>query len=74
MIIYFTIGLVMYMILQFVSTKTVMDSQRYRLLKCAAWLSLIVWPLVILALIALLIILAIEYIDSNIDRITRKKK
>ena len=78
MIIYFTIGLVMFLILQFVTTKTVMDSQGYHFTKGSAWLSLIIWPIVGIGwgvvLLFYAVCTAIEYIDNNIDRIIRKKK
>ena len=78
MIIYFTIGLVMFLILQFATTSMTMDTQCYHFTKGSAWLSLIIWPLVGIGwgvvLLFYAVCLAIEYIDNNIDRIVRKKK
>jgi 4-hydroxybenzoate polyprenyltransferase len=76
--IYLAIGIIVFLLLQFVSTRSVIDSNAYSAAKGTAWVSLPLWPIVLIFIgVGLLVFgacMAIEYIDNNIDRIIRIKK
>jgi 4-hydroxybenzoate polyprenyltransferase len=76
--IYLAIGLTIFFVLQFVSTRSVIDSGEYNVVKGAAWLSLPFWPIVLIftcvGLLAFGLCMAIEYSDRRIDKVMRKKK
>jgi hypothetical protein len=76
--IYLAIGLTIFFVLQFVSRMTLTDSDGYGALKVSAWLSAIIWPLVVFFWVSALFFFGacrtIEYLDERIDRIIRRKK
>jgi heme O synthase-like polyprenyltransferase len=76
--IYLAIGLAIFFVLQFVSSRAIMDSQGYQLAKISAWVSLPFWPFVgtvwVFGLLAFGACLTIEYMDKRIDKVMRKKK
>ena len=78
MIIYFTIGLVTFLVSQFISTRCERGSDSYNGAKFGAWLSLLFWPLTLAVAVAILsgigLAMAIQYIDNKIDRVIRKNK
>tara|TARA_R110000851_G_scaffold5671_1_gene23229 strand:- start:16332 stop:16571 length:240 start_codon:yes stop_codon:yes gene_type:complete len=77
-IIYFLIGLVAFCALQFQSKYSHEGSGGYQMIKGAAWLSLLAWPLVGaclgIALVGVGISKGIGYLDDVINRIIRSKK
>tara|TARA_R110000782_G_scaffold235357_1_gene321389 strand:- start:603 stop:839 length:237 start_codon:yes stop_codon:yes gene_type:complete len=78
MILYLAMGLATFFIFQFASSRVRSYTENYGLLKGAAWLSLIFWPLT-LAVVGILLtgyglFIAIQYSDKRIDKVMRKKK
>lgn len=77
-LVYFLIGLVIFVVAQVASTRWEEGEDGYAVCKIVAWVSLPLWPLSLITLLSIgfacIVLVAVMHLDTAINNLLRRKR